>query len=135
MTIERSDFKASESNLCKHARRELELAGVDDEMTSDLLSVVEAFARLRPSGSQAQWYIITLVKLLQFENLMSLTDDPNEWTNVSEKMPGTWQSVRNPEAFSKDGGKTYYLLSEVPSGNGDAPVHTTVHKGPRMVNR
>ena len=47
---------------------------------------------------------------------MPLTDDPYEWQYHGEDLwgskEGIWQNKRNSEAFSNDGGQTYYLLSE-----------------------
>lgn len=102
-------FDPDKSNLVLHARREIDLIGLPEKDRKLLLDMVERFAQYGHSGGSAQWFIVTLTRLLQFENLMALTDNPNEWVQVAED---TWQCVRNPEAFSLDGGKTYYLLSE-----------------------
>lgn len=65
-----------------------------------------------------------LGRLLRFENLAPLTDDPGEWNNVSD-MAGheMWQSRRCAEAFSSDGGKTYWLLSEGAHAENRMPLH------------
>ena len=110
-------FNPDNDNLVKHARRELEIAGIPQEDRDLLLPMVEKFASYGHSGGSASWFIAALVRLLQFENLADLTTNPDEWTQVSEEDGGVWQCSRNPEAFSQDGGKTYYLLSEVPGGN------------------
>lgn len=101
------------SNLVTHARRELELLGVEKEMVDHVCKVVEAFAEYGHSGGSASWTIHILNELLQFNNLTPLTNDPKEWNNVGD---GVWQSARNSEAFSQDGGKSYYLLSEISEG-------------------
>lgn len=104
------------SNLVDHARRELNTIKEDPETTEGLLRVVQAFADMGHSGASASIAIAQLNVLLQFENLSPLTDDPEEWhfhgPEFWDGTNGIWQNRRNGEAFSNDGGKTYYLLSE-----------------------
>lgn len=118
------------SNLVHHARRELELIGEDPETVDGLLKVVEAFAAMGHSGGSAWAALGQLERLLRYEPLSPLTDDPGEWMHIAEEIagePSLWQSRRNPEAFSHDGGKTYYLLSErEAAGDGVAPLHTAL---------
>lgn len=107
-------------SLVEHARRELELSGQfaeDPAYAQSIVAAVAAFASYGHSGGSAGVGIHQLTTLLQFGNLSPLTDDPDEWHNVS-KMSGSemWQNRRNSEAFSTDGGKTYYLLSERDAG-------------------
>lgn len=97
------------SGLVDHARRELELLGEDPDTTRGLLRVLRAFADMGHSGESAAVAIPMLERLLRFENLTPLTDDPAEWNLVDD---GLWQSRRCSEAFSRDAGKTYYRLSE-----------------------
>jgi hypothetical protein len=56
-----------------------------------------------------------------------LTDDPKEWVQHEESIfpgqDGCWQNKRRGEAFSTDGGKTYYLLSEGGNQNNPNPIH------------
>ena len=104
-----------ESNLVKHARRELILLGEDAETINGYLKVVQAFADIGHSGGSASVAIPTINALLQYKNLKPLTDDIHEWNHVGDatpESPNIWQNTRNSEAFSNDGGKTYYLLSE-----------------------
>ena len=51
----------------------------------------------------------TLNRLLRYENLAPLTDEPREWVQIGDEL---WQSIRNRDAFSNNGGKTYKLYSE-----------------------
>lgn len=104
-----------ESNLVAHARRELRILGEDPETIRGLCRVVQTFANMGHSGGSAPYAIAYLERLLRFQPLSDLTDDPDEW--IDRHADGTtpiplWQSNRNPEAFSTDGGKTYTLLSE-----------------------
>lgn len=102
-----------ESNYVKHARRELELLGEEYDTIVGYLKIIQAFSDMGHSGGSASVAIPTINALLQFQNLKPLTNNPAEWTDVGEQhgFPLS-QSKRCSEAFSEDGGKTYYLLSE-----------------------
>lgn len=106
------------SNLVDHARHELTLIGEDPDTIDGLLRCVQAFADMGHSGGSASIAIPMLNALLRYENLSPLTNDPAEWIQHSPDMwdgvNGVWQNRRRSEAFSTDGGKTYYLLSEEP---------------------
>ncbi|WP_327335081.1 hypothetical protein [Streptomyces anulatus] len=107
--------RAVESNLVAHARCELRILGEDRDTIRGLCKVVQAFADMGHSGGSAPHAIAYLERLLRFQPLTDLTDDPAEWIDRhAEGMTPLplWQSNRNSEAFSTDGGKTYYLLSE-----------------------
>ncbi|WP_255306499.1 hypothetical protein [Streptomyces sp. Wb2n-11] len=111
----RAAARTHESNLVAHARRELRIIGEDRDTIRGLCKVVQAFANMGHSGSSAHFAAQYLDKLLRYQPLSELTDDPAEWIDRhAEGMAPSplWQSVRNSEAFSQDGGKTYYLLSE-----------------------
>lgn len=120
------------SNLVDHAKRELELIGEEPETIAGYLKVIQAFADMGHSGTSAEVAIPVINDLLQFKNLSLLTDDPAEWMQFSEEewgQPGgIWQSRRNPEAFSHDGGKSYYLLSEGANSQNREPLHSSVKK-------
>lgn len=112
----------SDSELVRHARRELEAIGQfkgDPEFADSIVKAVEAFAAYGHSGGSAGAGIAMLHELLQFHNLGPLTDHPEEWMHVGAQDPRTptgagdvWQSRRRADAFSEDGGKTYYCLDE-----------------------
>ncbi|MGC4886688.1 hypothetical protein [Micromonospora sp. DT227] len=105
-------------SLVDHARRELELSGQfaeDPAFAQTIVAAVAAFASYGHSGGSAGVGVEQLRTLLGFGTLSALTDDPDEWTLVPTAEP-LWQSVRNPEAFSTDHGKTHYLLSERQNG-------------------
>lgn len=114
-----------ESNLCRHARHELTLSGVEPDEIDWYCEVIRAFTEYGHSGGSASVMIPILNDLLQFKNINELTDDPDEWMEVTD---GTWQSRRNSEAFSNDGGKTYYLLSEGGNIFHREPLHESAHK-------
>lgn len=115
------------SNLVRHAERELALAREDEQVVAATLEIVAVFARVGHSGTSAHFHRQMIHRLLAFEHLTPLTDNPGEWVEVGH---GMWQNVRNSEAFSEDGGKTYYLLSERrrrrwPFKGWSKPTHTS----------
>jgi len=104
-----------QSNLVDHARRELGYVGEEPETIAGYLKVIRAFADMGHSGGSASVAIPVINELLQFKNLTPLTDNPEEWEEHGpakwDGTNGVWQNIRNGEAFSNDGGRTYYLLS------------------------
>lgn len=103
-------------SLVEHAKTELTRLGEfdsDPAYAQSIVASVAAFASYGHSGGSAGIAIHVLHDLLQFKNLTPLTDDPEEWFDVSQ-MSGyeLWQNRRNSSAFSKDGGRTYYLLED-----------------------
>ncbi|WP_020135022.1 hypothetical protein [Streptomyces sp. 351MFTsu5.1] len=118
------------SNLVDHARRELALIGEDQDVIDGIAKVIEAFTKVADSGGSTPFVIARIEKLMRFEPLSPLTDDPAEWQDQSEAsgVP-LWQSTRNPSAFSTDGGKTYTLLGEEPqTSDSGQPVHASQPK-------
>jgi hypothetical protein len=118
------------SNLVDHARRELALIGEEKWLTDGLCKVIAAFAEMGHSGFSAEHSTAALEKLLRFQPLGPLTDDPAEWEDRSE-MSGypVWQNLRDPRAMSKDGGKTYTLVDEEPkTSDSGQPVHQSERK-------
>jgi hypothetical protein len=109
-------------SLTDHARHELDAAGLFDEdsdyggmLGTAVLELIQKFADQGHSGFSAALTIELFGKLARWEPLGPLTDSPGEWNRVTDELTNghnLWQSARNPEAFSEDGGRTYYLLSE-----------------------
>ncbi len=118
------------SNLVDHARRELELIGEEPSTIEGYLQVIEAFAEMGHFSGSASVAIPVINELLQFKNLSPLTDELDDWFHHEEgvwgEAGGGWQSCRNPEAFSNDEGKTYYLLSEGGNDKNRHPLHESV---------
>lgn len=106
------------SKLVEHAIRELDLCGQtaeDPEYSQSIVDAVAAFASYGHSGGSAMEAREQLYRLLNFDNLSPLTDDPEEWTDRGKlSSRPLWQNNRNSKAFSEDGGKTYWLLDEEP---------------------
>lgn len=122
-----------DGELVKHAKRELSLIdGSDDGFDKSLIAAVRGFSSYGHSGGSAGIGISILHELLQFHNLSPLTDDPNEWIlhteNTFPEPSHIWQNKRNGEAFSTDGGKTYYLLSEGGTMLNPKPIHYSAHQ-------
>lgn len=113
------------SNLVLHARREMEILGCNQEDIEQMVVIIRAFADVGSSGGQASWIIPILHDLLQFKNLTPLSDDPKDWI---QHEPNMWQSCRRSDAFSPDGGKSYYLLSEGANSTNQNPLHKTITK-------
>ena len=126
--------RPTESNIARHAWDELDRAGL---FTADgdfyggmlgraVLELVEVFAAQGHSGMSAGIVTDMFGKLARFKALSDLTSDPSEWIEVG---PGVWQSRRQADAFSRDGGKTWRR-------NGD-PRHEMIvsheHDGARYV--
>ena len=118
------------SNLVEHARRELTHIGEEPEVIEGYLKVIQAFADMDHSGGSAAVAIPVLNRLFQFKELSPITDNPDEWHDHGPEMwdgeHHIWQNRRNGEAFSSDGGKTYYLLSEGGSAKNPKPIHNSV---------
>lgn len=116
------------SPLVEHAKRELALIDPDEEddgFKESIVKAIQGFVSYGHSGGSAGVAIHMIHDLLQNKNLTPLTDDPKEWMLVGS---GAWQNVRNGEAFSQDGGKTYYLLSEGANEKNPQPLHKSEPK-------
>lgn len=98
------------SIFVEHARRELELCGQTEEdpaYAQSIIAAVAAFTSYGHSGGSAAVGIQQLHELLQLRTLSPITSDPATWNYVGHDM---WQSSRDPAAFSKDGGQTWYFV-------------------------
>jgi hypothetical protein len=112
-----------------HAQRELKLAGMFDkevegsEATGNwnilcadaVVELMKVFAGQGHSGFSADMTRTLFGKLSNFETLTDLTDDPDEWNEVTDMCADgkpLWQSRRNPAAFSNDNGKSYYSVDD-----------------------
>jgi hypothetical protein len=100
--------------MVDRARRELEIIGEEPEVIEQYLKVIQAFADMGHSGGSASIAIPVVNTLLHQKPLSPLTDWAPDWQFHEKEMwdgvNGIWQSKRNSEAFSTDGGKTYYIL-------------------------
>jgi hypothetical protein len=111
-----NEERTEESNLVKHARRELERCGQTAESptyAASIVAAVEAFASYGHSGGSAMVAVEQLHTLLQFRTLSPLTSDPDEWEDRSgiSNYP-IWQNRRDSAAMSEDGGQTWYFVDD-----------------------
>lgn len=119
------------SNLVEHARRELQLCGQwaeDPAYAATVVATVAAFVSYGHSGGSAMLAVQQLTRLLNYEHLTPLTDDPDEWEDRSQVSGSPmWQNTRNPAAISYDGGRTYYNVNEHSGVDDGPPVwHTSM---------
>lgn len=106
--------------LGDHARDELELISAPQEIADPLIGIVGAFADVAPE----HWPIMReyLDKLLHFQALSDLTNNPAEWNDKSMEVGvGTlWQNKRDPDAVTKD--PTFARYSRISELNPGATV-------------
>lgn len=117
----------SDGIFVAHAKRELAMINEDPEFVAAYLKIAEVFDGMGHSGGSCDVAVEVVNQLLKLQNLTPLTNNPDEWQYHDERMwgeiGGIWQNKRFGEAFSKDGGKTYYLLSEGGRRHGPKMFH------------
>lgn len=107
-----------------HALREFKLAGMLDESadakTKNIAKVItgmlDSLQELEdPDGVTMKAAIGLFVMLVNMRLVSPITDSDEEWANKSdlEKGIALWQNVRDPNLFSGDGGKNYYVLDDI----------------------
>lgn len=127
---------SDESTVIKHARRELDAVGLldpdsdyDGMLGQAVMDLIRVFSEQGHSGYSASATIELFHELAQFKNISPLTDRPEEWEEIHDGIASEpdplWQSRRRSEAFSHDGGKTYYLLTDPMNPDGTLPTYTT----------
>jgi hypothetical protein len=97
------------SAMSKHAIVELSLIKEEPKIVLWYVSVLEAYNAMNLTEEASDHCLETLTRLIRYENLAPLTDEPMEWVKVGDDI---WQSIRNYDAFSNNGGKTFKLHSE-----------------------
>lgn len=106
----------------EHARTELALMGENEVATAGYMKIMEAVDAMRPTEVPHSEMVAVVEKLLRFQNLAPISENPAEWeksevdpdavdVNIADAPP-IWQNLRNPSAMSYDGGQTYFLHSE-----------------------
>lgn len=105
-------------SLVQHAETELRLAGLFDKdsdydgaLGPAVMELVEKFAAQGHSGFSAGLTLDLFNRVASFKPLTPITSNPDEWMECG---PSVWQNRRKPTTFSKDGGKTWYDLDEIP---------------------
>lgn len=106
------------SNLVKHAKNELKLAGLfdkDSDYNGGLgiatLELIKTFSKQGHSGTSAALVTSLAEKLMRYGPLTPLTGKDNEWTEVTD---GMYQNNRDSRVFknSKDG-QAYFIDGRV----------------------
>ena len=101
-------------NLEKHAKLELELAGLFDKdsdyegMLADaVMGLIKVFAKQGHSGASASMVSDLFNKLSRYKTITPLTFKDDEWSQCSD---GLYQNIRNSAVFkdSKEG-RPYYI--------------------------
>ncbi len=115
------------SNFTDYAKEELTRAGLFDKdsdyegMIGKAVSeLVDVFSKQGHSGFSASLTIEIFSRVANYKPLTPLSTDPTEWNNVAEWGDGDmWQSRRDSEVFSIDGGKTAYRLHNCKKAQSD----------------
>jgi mannose-6-phosphate isomerase-like protein (cupin superfamily) len=106
------------AGLKEHAKYELEKSGLLSKdsvynglLGNSVLELCECFAKQGHSGHSADVTLDLFETLSKFHTLTPITSDDKEWDDVS-KMSGEplWQNKRDPSFFSKDSGKSWYVV-------------------------
>lgn len=113
-----NETEKTESSWIAHVKRELRLGKVDSSLYGKLLpdailELAEVFDRQNHSGMSASITSQIFCELVKWNPLSPLTNDPEEWNDVSAAFEKPyWQSRRKPSAFSNDGGITYRITEK-----------------------
>lgn len=101
------------SNICKHAIKELKLAGYgkgeggpNDWMYQQVIEAVAVFASHGNSGGSAPWEINLVQKLCDWNIISPLRFTDEEWMQISSD--GTCQNRRNGNVFKELDGSIHY---------------------------
>lgn len=105
-------YVIAHSNICKHAIKELKLAGYgkgeggpNDWMYQQVLEAVAVFASHGNSGSSAPWEIDLVKRLCSWDIISPLTFKDNEWQQISGD--GTCQNKRKSSIFKDSDGSIH----------------------------
>lgn len=116
-----------ESNLVQHARHELSLLGEDDDVINWYVRVIREYASFGHSGGSHMAGMPSLTRLLNFQPLTPLTNDPEEWAyhgkDVWGKTGGIWQNKRDGRMFSNDAGVSFTCVDDPKDADGERPVY------------
>lgn len=125
--LEPDPKESEESNLVKHARHELTLIGEDDDVINWYILVIREYASFGHSGGSHFATLPVLTKLLNFQPLTPITNDPREWMHHGEDVwgqaGGVWQNKRDGRMFSTDGGLTYTSVDDPKDPEGNKTVY------------
>ena len=104
------------SNLEAHAEREMRRAGLYEAeadyggmIPEAVMKLIRALASDGHSGGSHALVMKIFNRVANFHTLTPLTDSPDEWRVVGDKM---WQNTRDSSFFSEDAGKTCYSVED-----------------------
>lgn len=121
LVIKLRSGKVSGNNLCKHAIRELELAGYGKEedgpnkwMREQVIEAVALFSSHGNSGFSAPFEINLVKKLCSFDIISPLRFDDGEWGKIG--LDGSCQNKRKSSIFKEPDGSIHDVdaFSKVP---------------------
>lgn len=109
------------SNLIAHAKREMEISELGDNLYGEMLpaavlELLTVFSKQGHSGLSAKVTIELFSQLAKFETLSPLTGEEDEWYEVSD---GIYQNMRCSHVF-KENGQAYDIdgiIWEDPDGS------------------
>lgn len=109
------------SNLVDHAERELELLGMGPDvedgmnraMREHILTMVRTFADGGHSGFSASYALGVLRKVLDFEPVIPLTGEDDEWTELNYSDDIGAQNKRCGHVFRRADGTAYDSIGRV----------------------
>jgi hypothetical protein len=117
--IKQASFHLKMAGLKDHAKYELEKAGLFDKdadyhglIGKSVQELCNCFAGQGHSGYSANLTLNLFETLAKFHTLTPITSNEKEWNDVSKMSDNVplWQNKRDPSFFSKDGGKTWYVV-------------------------
>lgn len=107
------NYIINNSNICKHAIKELKLAGygngediLNDWMYQQVIEAVAVFASHGNSGSSAPYEINLVKKLCNWDIISPLRFTDDEWQQISAD--GTCQNIRKCDVFKEPNGDISY---------------------------
>lgn len=103
--------------LGDHAIYELTYQGITGTDYDNIVNIVGTFASYTDLAERDA-ILQKVLALLQFKPLSALTNESDQWVDRSPTIGGNplWQSKRDPDAWSHDGGLSFYYSSKT-----DAP--------------
>lgn len=110
--------------LGDHATAELTYQGITDPEKTNIITIVGTFAEF--TDEEIPDVLAKVTKLLCFQPLSELTNDPDEWTLRDNIVNGQqiWQSTRYPDAWTYDPTFAIYFLLSGHNGNPGGPYNT-----------
>jgi hypothetical protein len=107
------NYIINNSNICKHAIKELKLAGygngedrLNDWMYQQVIESVAVFASHGNSGGSAPYEINLVKKLCNWDIISPLKFTDDEWMQISND--GTCQNIRKSNVFKEPNGDIHY---------------------------